>query len=721
MEQIVIQRKSGGELRLFSYNQVSGVTRAEQTCELMGQDLVNISLVSATIIPFAIGDYAELFGARYTLNYLPGMVKVNDRRFEYEIKLEGPQYDLIKVSYLDIDSTGFSTGTSFSLMGDLEDFAKLIIRNAERVYGAGTWELATFPTGTETYNLTFTNETCLQALQNFCSTYDQHFDITGQYGAYKLHIRKNTAVMPDTFRYGRAKGLYTLERQTVSSKNILTRLFAFGSERNIAPTYRNGSPRLKMPLAAIHSEGQPYIQSGITTYGIIEGSVMFDDIYPHRTGTVTAIDSSAATGAELNFFDSSMPFDLEAKATNGVDTLYMLNGIDPKLTFNTGNLAGYEFTITNYDHSTKKFTLQRYTDARGQDFPSANTTAFRIQAGDQYVITDIQMPQTYIDAAEQELLTKAYQYLDDNSRPWVQYGLTVDENYIQSKADTGLIVVMIGGIPIVLPVTPGTIVNYFTLGNHMKVIDSDMGLDGNLQITAFTRDILRHYKYTLTLGEALVARLRKPPSIGTGTKTPTSKNGLDGPAANVINNLPNNPAFKTTEPESDSGGTDIRSILAASQPVTYPYLVPATGTELYNADFIGATVLVVVRGGISEGNYTHDPYTGVITFPDGIYEGETIRITLYRNIDELVLSEAGADAELITDIIASQPVTRAYVVDEGNTFSHSDLANSYIMLITRSGVIDYEWGYNPEGTVTFTNPLAQDETIRITFYKNISL
>lgn len=620
MEQIVVFKPGGSTLRLNQYTNNSGYTSAEQVCEVLGQDVVNITVKSAAPIDFSIGDYIDVFGFVYKINATPHITKRSDRDFEYELRFEGPQYDLIKVQYLDIDSTGFSTGTSFALMGNLLDFMKLLVRNGERVYGLGSWALGDCPSDTLTQNLTFDNETCLQVLQRLCESYDQYYDTERTPNdTYILHIRKNTVVLPDTFRYGRAKGLYELERQTVSNKNIATRLFAFGSTRNISPNYRTGSPRLKMPFSSIINEGVPAIDNpaGISDFGIIETSAIFEEIYPHRTGIVSAVPG------RLQFNDYNMNFNLLDKDANGNDK-YLLNGIEPKIRFNTGNLAGYEFTLDasqGYDPVQQLFTILPYTDSRGYELPSTDL-AFRIQPGDEYVILDINLPQSYIDAAEQELLDKAQKYLLDNSKPWVQYDLDTDENYIKSR------------------VQGSAIANYFNLANYIKVIDADLGINGNLQITGFTRQLRRHYEYKLALGETTLdnrKRSIRKAAVNNGVynNTPT-KSSINATAVNISNTVATSGsianAFKKTK--STDYQTQIDSLwdaLAGLGPVRVPYVMPYDTSSYSHADFVDSTVLAIERNESLLG-FNQDRNTFALYFTQTVLEGETLYITYRKNL-----------------------------------------------------------------------------------------
>lgn len=485
MEQIIVTHSDYTQFPLNSNAQVSAVTQAIQSVSLLGEDVINITVVSATKLDFRVNDTITVYGREYFLTDLPNAKKNGERNFEYTLQFKGMQYRMMKTQLRDYDSTGVSVqGGSFSLMADLRMFVDLIVRNLCRMYGVGTWVVGECPDGTEYKNLTFDNENCLQALQNLCSAdnYDTEFDIQKTGNVFTLNIKKIGTLLPYSFQYGRGRGLYDITRQSVDNKQIITRLFADGGDKNIPSDYRNAATRLQLPLSAITDDNNRYIQdnTAIQKFGVIEAAQTFDEYYPHREGTVTALG-----GSILSFVDDTMDFDLAEKDSEG-QTKYLISGTSAKISFKTGGLAGYEFElnkIAGYVHTTKTFTLLKYTDDRGLVFPNADSAAFQIAVGDKYTILDINMPQSYIDNAEAQLLAAAQEYYSQNCKSRVQFSVTVDKNYISSYAGTG------------------SIINFFSIGDTVHVVDDDLNLDGNSRITAYTRNLLTDYDYTLTLGD----------------------------------------------------------------------------------------------------------------------------------------------------------------------------------------------------------------------------
>ena len=470
MEQIIVRHPDGTTALLTSRARKSGVTKAEQSITLLGADTVAITVKSATPLTFHLGDQIDVYGKTYTLNQLPGIKKTGNRNFEYTLTFEGVQYELIDAQFLLPDDTVLDSFT-----GDLEDFLGILIGNLTRVY-PGKWVLGVFPADTEFKTLTYTEKNCLEVLQDLCEQYSTEFEITQANGVRTLNIKTAGVNFPYTFRYGRTGGLYELTRQNINSKNVVTRLYVYGGSSNLGDKYRY--TRLCLPGKAKNAS---YIEdaAAIAAYGLKENTKIFDDIKPERYGEVTAAGS-----AYYAFKDATMNFDLNEKDSAG-NTKWLIDGVNAKVKFTTGNLAGYEFDVHKYDHATKEIQVVPFTDENGMKFPSETSAAFQFSVGDKYFFTDINLPDAYKTDAENELLAEGNKVITEYSQPQVQYGLSIDENFIRQFA---------GEL---------TVVNLFAVGDYIPVEDEDIGVNKSVRITAFTRDLLREYKYNITLGDSV--------------------------------------------------------------------------------------------------------------------------------------------------------------------------------------------------------------------------
>lgn len=473
MEQIVITHPNGERLHLFSKQRPSAISKATQKVALLSDDLVSLTVVSAEPLNFDFGDVITIFGKPYKLNQLPEPTKEGERKYTYEVTLEGTQYDLIDVIYKLPEGC-----YGEQLYGDLEAHLNALIWNLNRIY-PGKWILGTFPENTPFKNLNATGKNCLQVLQEYCEQYGVEFGIVinTAAGTYTLNIVEKVGVtQPFTLQYGRGRGLYKLQRKNINNAGITTRLYAYGGSTNLGSNY--GHNKLCLPGTTRLTS---YVESvtGRARYGIKENEKTFDDIKPERLGEVTSLGANV-----LSFADSSM-FDLNEREQDGTTTKYLIEGATAKVTFQTGNLAGYSFDVRKYDHTTHMFVINKFTDENGTVFPSETSAAFQIAVRDKYIIEDINLPQQYITDAEARLLEQATKELEKVEQPQVSYALELDAQFFAK--------------------TFGQEVSAEVLhvGDFIRIVDEGVGVDKEVRITRIERNLLKEHSYSITLADTV--------------------------------------------------------------------------------------------------------------------------------------------------------------------------------------------------------------------------
>ena len=477
---IIITQPNGNRVPMQNRRTATGVVSAKQNWALNAEDTVDIIVDSPYPQTYNIGDRITIFARDYKLNRLPSVKKFGTYYFQYTLQFEGVQYDLLRVTYdLTIDTTTneLQDIQGDSLTGNLRRFMTVLIANANRVF-PGKWKLGECPETVGDKTLTFAeSDNCLSVLQNLCGedNFNVEFDIVQASGIYTINLYDRVGqILPYKFQYGKGLGLYELQRENVSSSNIVTRLKVYGSTENITSKYR--ADRLCLPG---RTKGQSYIEKAemVAKYGIFEGRKNFDNVKPSFTGSVESkID-------EFSFIDTKFPFDLTEKNEDG-ETLYLINGLSAKIHFNTGNLAGYDFEMKAYDHTNKMFTLIQTTDDRGNVFPSETSAAFQFGIGDEYNVLDIAYSPEIEAQAEEELEEEGNKYYNQNCQPKVQYSLSVTKAYLEKIVGTS-----------------DSITNVFTPGDYLHVVDEDIDVDKAIRIKSFVRNILDPYEYELKISD----------------------------------------------------------------------------------------------------------------------------------------------------------------------------------------------------------------------------
>lgn len=466
MANVVIYNSDGETLQAQAT-----IVKAEQSTQLLGEDIINVEVGSHEVVDFHVGDYIDWCGHTYTLNQLPKVAKNNSRDFDYtNLVFEGEQYELLDSVWLLPENT---YGDSFT--GNLKEFLQILISNVSR--RGNLWSLGEIPATTEYKTLTFTETNCLNVLQQLCREYKVEFEIQRAGATRVLNIKEQVgALFPVTFQYGRTGGLYKIERTIPTDQNIITRLYVFGSDKNLPSNYR--AKKLCLPGA---DRNDSYItdDDSVEMYGIKENIKVFSDIFPARYGKVTAIDH----GDCRIFYDNTMDFDLKETKPNG-DTKWLIAGTTAKIQFNTGSLAGYSIELTDYDNELKQFKLKYYTDANGLQFPNPSSAAFQIKVGDEYFITDIRLPLSYVEAAETKLKTEAEKYYEENCTTHANYTISIAPLFLQNLYGDSKLTYKI-----------------FTAGDSVTVQDFDLGLSKTLRISGFKRNLLKPYEITITIAE----------------------------------------------------------------------------------------------------------------------------------------------------------------------------------------------------------------------------
>ncbi|MDV4130731.1 hypothetical protein CMT25_11320 [Elizabethkingia anophelis] len=456
MGDLVVNKKNG-IIELFNTAPFCTVTKAELSRGILSDDYIDMTVESSEKLDLNLEDRIIVEGRSYFVNLLPQVKKNAEDSFTHEIRFFGASSILRRNILFNRDSQGGKTGFEFPMTAELNAFLYLIINNANEF--ESNWILGDFPTNTTTKTISFQKENCLAALQRVCQEFNVEFEVEETGGKFVLHIREKIGkLLPFKVEYGMGNGLYDLTRARSNDSEVVTILYGYGSSENIPVKYRGYSPRLRMPIAI-----GDYItnQAAQELFGKVVG--VFDpDIKPEFKGIVSGVGSLTNGLQEISV--SNMDFDLKEKESDGKTTKYLIAGTPAKISVTKGNLAGYDFEINDYDHSSKTFKLKQFADDRGQNFPDS-TTVFKFAAGDEFTLIDIMMPDQYITNAEQKLYdetVKEYQKVSQNN---VKYTLNVDPLFLQDKGEIGI-------------------------GDLLPIKDADFGIDKASRIISLKKDLL---------------------------------------------------------------------------------------------------------------------------------------------------------------------------------------------------------------------------------------
>ena len=508
-----IIKRNGETIQLNTNEPFCFVKEATLTSSLMGDDYISLKIVSSEWLSFAKGDKIVVGGNEYSIRATTTREIVSEGYYNYEPVFYGVMYDLMKTIYRNCDKYGKSDKSTFDLTYTIKEFVQVLIYNLERDY-PGVWKFDedNCP-DTEAMTIQFSGVNCLQALQTLCNReqFNLEFQITQDNGIRTIHIGKfgkriNPPSGADFFEWGKGNGLYNLKEQKIDDKAIITRLWVEGGTTNIRSDYRGYAERLQLPMQrmnqydhtltdgtvvkantemiGISDESKRYIENAELRdkIGSEEDVKTYDNIYPKRTGKVTAVVADDICA----FVDDTMDFDLNKKDDKG--TVYLVDGVSAKITFTSGRLAGQQFELNTkggYDDKTKTFKIIPFTDNRGLTIPSEETkNSFFIEVGNTYKITDIYLPEQYEKRAEEDLWYAGSDDFKDASQVKAQYALTFDRLYflqsLSSDTDTSV----------------------FAVGDYVPVKDTRFGIEKTMRIQKITRNLLLEHDYQITLADS---------------------------------------------------------------------------------------------------------------------------------------------------------------------------------------------------------------------------
>lgn len=512
--------------------------KLEYNGEFLGACSVSVSVSAPTPIGFSIGDWLEYRGERFELNYDPSVVKESSlggygEGFVYEnVVFNSLSDELTRCDFLDVvpadNGMHYSSLPTFSFFAEnIYALVERIQANLDRVYKADkAWTLKLHPeyASDKNANISASNLTCWDALALVHSVFGANFTIKGR----TITIGASGIAVGNLFSYGKGNGLYSIERNAESNQKIVTRLRAYGSTRNMPTGYYRNIEGGNVPnnMAVTHlmlpsfptSTLDPYIDSkNLAELGVREGTVFFDgssdleEIYPTMEG-ITAEDLKSAginvdsegfldevVSAEQIADDGITPKEGEIQATFTItikDVGFDINehlstSGNATISMKNGMCGGREFEIVECkkEESNYVLTCNRVEDTSlSLYFPYKD---YQIKEGDKFVFLNLEMPDVYIKAASQRLLSAATEYLAKND--YVRYSFTprVDNIMLAKQHDEA--------------VKYGLVSIHDTIkeGDFILFEDNDLGVSGSITIDALSikenaeESLIPEYEITL--------------------------------------------------------------------------------------------------------------------------------------------------------------------------------------------------------------------------------
>lgn len=262
-----IYHKDGSKLTDVNGEQIT-VHGLEYSDSWMGECFLTINFKHETPIDFQIGDYIVYRNERFELNYEPGKDKqarpdTYGEGFVYDsVKFNALQDELARAEFLDVvlndNELHYTALPKFPFyVQTLDDLLDRIQANLDEQIGKGLWKIysrnmersvqrgalksewlsvygeKTDDNVIESMSITIDSQTCWQALALVNEKWDVNFIVRGR----NIYVGTTGIEANHIFKYGLGKGLYEIVQNADSDQSVITRLRAYGSEKNLPSHY----------------------------------------------------------------------------------------------------------------------------------------------------------------------------------------------------------------------------------------------------------------------------------------------------------------------------------------------------------------------------------------------------------------------------------------------------------------------------------------------------
>ena len=262
-----IYHKDGSKLTDVNGEQIT-VHGLEHSDSWMGECFLTINFKHEVPINFQIGDYIIYRNERFELNYEPGKDKqarpnTYGEGFVYDsVKFNALQDELARAEFLDVvlndNELHYTALPKFPFfVQTLDDLLDRIQANLDEQIGAGLWKiysrnkersvqrgclvsewLSMYGEGTsdnviESMSITIDSKTCWEALALVNEKWNVNFIVRGR----NIYVGTTGIEAGHIFSYGLGKGLYEIVQNADSDQSVITRLRAYGSEKNLPSHY----------------------------------------------------------------------------------------------------------------------------------------------------------------------------------------------------------------------------------------------------------------------------------------------------------------------------------------------------------------------------------------------------------------------------------------------------------------------------------------------------
>lgn len=395
---------------------VSPDSSSRWTEEVGAEFVVTVNFTTWEFFVLSVGDYVEISGKRFSIKKEYRPKKTDTQKYTYNISFYGREHDMQDLLFCRLNQGEDDLESVFAYDGTPMEMLEKLVANMNRNTDGVTWRAGQAVTG-DRKTINFNGLFCWDAAGEIAGAWETEWWLDGEY----LNIGK--CEHGERVTLGYMKGLKTGLTQNENSNSIkwFTRLIPVGSTKNIDPS-KYGYTHLQLPSR------DKYIDLN-TQLGLKEHreEAAFQDIFPHRLGTVSSVRSEEQTNKDGEKYtvyyvkDKDLPFNPDE---------YMIGSEVIHITFESGDLSGREFEC-NWHNDTQEFEIiNTYPDENTQ-IPGGNIIP---NVGDTYILTNIRMPDEYYPIAEEQYKQAVDSFLTEYSKDISIYSGDTDYIHVDKNS-----------------------------------------------------------------------------------------------------------------------------------------------------------------------------------------------------------------------------------------------------------------------------------------------
>lgn len=395
---------------------VSPDSSSRWTEEVGAEFVVTVNFTTWEFFVLSVGDYVEISGKRFSIKKEYRPKKTDTQKYTYNISFYGREHDMQDLLFCRLNQGEDDLESVFAYDGTPMEMLEKLVANMNRNTDGVTWRAGQAVTG-DRKTINFNGLFCWDAAGEIAGAWETEWWLDGEY----LNIGK--CEHGERVTLGYMKGLKTGLTQNENSNSIkwFTRLIPVGSTKNIDPS-KYGYTHLQLPSR------DKYIDLN-TQLGLKEHreEAAFQDIFPHRLGTVSSVRSEEQTNKDGKKYtvyyvkDKDLPFNPDE---------YMIGSEVIHITFESGDLSGREFEC-NWHNDTQEFEIINTYPNENTQIPGGNIIP---NVGDTYILTNIRMPDEYYPIAEEQYKQAVDSFLTEYSKDISIYSGDTDYIHVDKNS-----------------------------------------------------------------------------------------------------------------------------------------------------------------------------------------------------------------------------------------------------------------------------------------------